>query len=344
MFNIWDLTTFRTKNLVKVFFDIKNDYDLQNFLDKLSDFENFFVFGWGSNLLFKDDVYENLVFVRYFKRWIEYLWNNLWRVSGWENLSYFVKFLFKKWIVSLNPLFGLPWTIAGAVVWNAWSLGVEIWRFVKTIKLLDLKSREIIDLDEWWYKYCYRRSNLKELENIIVLEVVLEIDSRVWNWFFSPDYYVRRRLEKQPHWRTCWSYFKNIKMEITEDLSQKITEDIKKEISEDYSQKISDDYSRIIDYLNSKMIENIRYKLSKQDIVKLDEFVKKWVIPTGWLIEKAWLKWYDIWWVKVSEKHANFFINYNNKSWEKIYKLGEFVKEKVYNTFWVELQEEVVIV
>lgn len=316
MFNIWVLTSFKTENFCNKFFDIKTYEDLQDFLDNLLKlkFKKSFVFWGGTNLLLKERYYEDIIFVRFLRRWIKYLWNNFWKVSGWESLSYFIRFLNKYWINTLNPLFWLPWTIAGAVIWNAWSFWVEIGQFVESIKILDFASKKIKTFLKKDYKYSYRWSNLKKLNDFIVLEVIFKIDNLNDKDIKSPDFYVRRRLENQPHWKTCWSYFKNIKL------------------------------SKFSDNVKDFLIGKIKSKLKKQDVDKFENFVKKQIIPAGWLIEKASLKWYDFGGVKISEKHANFFINYNNLDWKKIYDLGLFVKEKVYDVFWIELEEEVIIV
>jgi UDP-N-acetylenolpyruvoylglucosamine reductase len=45
----------------------------------------------------------------------------------------------------------------------------------------------------------------------------------------------------------------------------------------------------------------------------------------------------------VSEKHANFIINYSNKDSQKILDLAKFIKDKVADHFDIMLEEEVVI-
>jgi UDP-N-acetylenolpyruvoylglucosamine reductase len=69
----------------------------------------------------------------------------------------------------------------------------------------------------------------------------------------------------------------------------------------------------------------------------------KLIIPAWRLVENAWLKWFDIWWVKVSEKHANFISNYANKAPQKIIDLKNMIQERVKETFWCILEPEVII-
>ena len=60
----------------------------------------------------------------------------------------------------------------------------------------------------------------------------------------------------------------------------------------------------------------------------------------GRLIEEAGLKGYSIGGAKVSEKHANFIINYNNASGEDIYNLINYVHDKVLEKYNVDLKVE----
>lgn len=74
-------------------------------------------------------------------------------------------------------------------------------------------------------------------------------------------------------------------------------------------------------------------------------FFKNPVWDSAWrLIEAVWLKWKILNWVKISEKHANFFINFENANYKDILELRDLVKEKVEKEFWVELEEEVKII
>ena len=64
----------------------------------------------------------------------------------------------------------------------------------------------------------------------------------------------------------------------------------------------------------------------------------------GYLIEQAGLKGFSVGGAKVSEKHANFIINYNNATSNDIKKLISIIKEEVKRKFNVELELEQVIV
>ncbi|MBO6195295.1 MAG: UDP-N-acetylmuramate dehydrogenase [Bacilli bacterium] len=63
-------------------------------------------------------------------------------------------------------------------------------------------------------------------------------------------------------------------------------------------------------------------------------------IYAGKLIEDLGLKGYSIGGAKVSEKHANFIVNYNNATSDDIKKLIDLIKEKVKEKYNIELRVE----
>ena len=64
----------------------------------------------------------------------------------------------------------------------------------------------------------------------------------------------------------------------------------------------------------------------------------------GRLIEAVGLKGHCIGGIKSSEKHANFFINFNNASFEDVMNLQKLIQKRVSEEFGVELQPEVITV
>ncbi|MFN4111558.1 MAG: UDP-N-acetylmuramate dehydrogenase [Ignavibacteria bacterium] len=62
------------------------------------------------------------------------------------------------------------------------------------------------------------------------------------------------------------------------------------------------------------------------------------------LIEQAGLKGFTIGGAKVSEKHANFIVNFNNASANDVLKLMKIIQESVYQKFGIELEPEIKMV
>lgn len=303
MIDIGKLTTFQTKNLAKNFFQINNNDDLYYFLDHYTDEEDIFCFWWWSNVLFSKQNYEKKIFVKNNLQWIKYLWMDYFEVNAGELLLNFVKFILQEHSINmLNPIFAIPWTIWGAVIWNAGSYWVEIWRFVKKIKYVD-ESGEIVENDN--YIHSYRHSNLSN-KKILLISAVLHFPIKNNPDLKDMKEYLEMSLKSKEYYKTCGCYFKN---HILTD---------------------KDKQESILAF--------------KENPIKDQYYKEQITIPAGWMIDKVWLRGYEENWVKISEKHANFIVNYNNENPENILKMAKLIKQKVFEKFGIILKEEVKII
>ena len=146
------------------------------------------------------------------------------------------------------------------------------------------------------------------------------------------------------------SYFKTDKLIITE-----IVLDLKKELPREKLIELVRDHINYrnerqpLDYPNCGSVfknvptqnapEWVREKI--KDVIKKDLFP---VIPTAALVHEAGLNGYAIGGAKVSEKHPNFIINFNNAKSKDISDLISFVKKEIKSKFSVDLEIEVEIV
>jgi UDP-N-acetylmuramate dehydrogenase len=67
-------------------------------------------------------------------------------------------------------------------------------------------------------------------------------------------------------------------------------------------------------------------------------------VPAGWLIDMCDMKGYQLGDIQVSDKQANFILNKGNGNAETVIILISMLKQKVRNTFGIQLKEEVEIV
>lgn len=95
------------------------------------------------------------------------------------------------------------------------------------------------------------------------------------------------------------------------------------------------------------IFKNIEFKnVDIEDLERrgldLTPFVKNQKIPASYLIDRAGLKGHIIGGVKVSEKHANYIVNFEQKGTaEQVIMLVSFIKQQVRDKYGVQLQEEV---
>lgn len=74
------------------------------------------------------------------------------------------------------------------------------------------------------------------------------------------------------------------------------------------------------------------------------EFIKYKKIPAGWLVEQVEMKGARVGGAQVSPRHANFIVNVGRATALDILTLIGQIKEKVYNKFQIELEEETQII
>tara|TARA_B100001029_G_C15053631_1_gene452661 strand:- start:941 stop:1795 length:855 start_codon:yes stop_codon:yes gene_type:complete len=99
--------------------------------------------------------------------------------------------------------------------------------------------------------------------------------------------------------------------------------------------------------IKSRLKENIKYRKKSQPAGVYNAgsvFKNTKDYSAGELIDKSGLKGYSIDGVKVSEKHANFFIASKGASSKSLYKLVNYVKEVVENKHGVSLEKEIIFI
>ena len=74
------------------------------------------------------------------------------------------------------------------------------------------------------------------------------------------------------------------------------------------------------------------------------QFLDNQTIPAGWLVEQIGMKGHQIGRAQVSDRHGNFIVNLGDASASDVLQLIEKIKEKVYNKYKIELEEEIKII
>ncbi|MEF2174907.1 MAG: UDP-N-acetylmuramate dehydrogenase [Candidatus Absconditabacteria bacterium] len=307
--DIGQYTYFGTENNAENIINLTDNSQIDQLCKNYN--SNFFILGGGSNVLLTKKDYEDCLFVRNLLKGIEYLGYGYVKVQSGESLIRLVQRVKDSFNSNvLNPVYGLPGTVGGAVIGNAGSFGVEMGKYVHTIKYID-ETGTIVENRN--YTCEYRNSNLKG-RKIVLLEIVFQFDFDTNYCCENTDYYMNWRLKNHECSKTCGSYFKSNILDV-----QKDSESINKIL------KIKDN---VIEKFNPNGLEGV-------DSVK---------IPVGWLIDMCGLRGFSQNGVKISEKHGNFIVNYDNKDSNNILNIANLAKEKVYDKFGIIIEEEVVII
>ena len=228
--DITNLSNFHTFAKAKYFYQFSWNIDqLIKVLQKFKNIPKLFV-SWGTNILFAFDSFDWLViklsnyniktnysfknYPSYFNKQINTsfsLYNNILEVSWFENISDIAEILFKENLSNKWKRFiGLPGTIAGAIVWNAWCFGLEIQHTFLKAEVLNLETLKLEEIPLEKAKFTYRNSIFKSWKYIILKAYFdLNLDKEKYSSERSIQDILNFRTQKQPSGYSCGSFFKN---------------------------------------------------------------------------------------------------------------------------------------
>ncbi len=307
MINIWKYSNFKLKAQAKNYLSYDNNTKITQLQKIIKNNKNIVVLWWGTNILFEKNTYPNTYFIHIANQGYKQFNNQTYEIAAGHSLTNFIKDLVDQDIHTLDPLYGLPGSVGGAVIWNAWSFGLEIGPFVKSITYITPEG-DIHTTDN--YEHSYRDSNYKNSDKIIT-KLQLQIkdnlklkDQKNLKW------YINRRKKKQNFKNTCGCFWKNPKIDKTKEKNKSIINKLKK-------------------YDNNPLT---RATNQDKDII---------TAATGWLTETLGLKNKSKYGAKISEKHWNFVLNPDTKNGSDILKFAKWVEKQVLDEFGIQLEKEV---
>lgn len=211
--DISELSNFKTKAKAKYYYEIHN-------LDQLDELKKIFkhiienntqhliVWGW-TNMLFAFNLYDWIVIKNNLKWWTyneeskileSYSAESIWDISQIletdDNQDLWHRFI------------GLPWSIWGAVYWNAWCFWLETQNNFTEAFVLDKTTWETKFLSKSDMNFSYRSSILKETNKYFLLKIKFDLSKKIEKYHSDVDN-IYFREHKQPIWNTCGSFFKN---------------------------------------------------------------------------------------------------------------------------------------
>lgn len=276
--------------------------------------------GFGSNLLISDNFFDGVVlwfckaesFSKADSSTIKLSEDNLIKAFASESLDDLIKFSFQHNLIGLGWAGGLPSTIGGAIRGNVGAFGGEISKSVDSIEVFEIgangefvqKTLKASDLE-----FAYRESLVKKHKNWIIGNCYFKLniadDKSLAKAKGEYSSHIDYRNRNHPmDHPSCGSVFKNI---------------VKKEKIE----KIVNKWPDIKELVNNKWYHKV---------------------SMGYIINRLGFSGFKIGGARVSEKHANYIVNFSKAKFDNVYSIIEKIKEKFSKTFafYPELEVEVV--
>lgn len=270
--------------------------------------------GLGSNLLVSDKGFNGAI-LWFCKRELSIIKlkdDNTIEAFASEDLDEVIKFAFDNNLIGLEWAGGLPSTVGGAVRGNAGAFGGEIGGNVDEVEIFEVRSdgeyvQKTLKAQE--LKFGYRDSLIKQEKNLIIASCLFKLTKASEDELriAKAEYlsHIDYRNKNHPmEYPSCGSVFKNI---IKKDLIEKVI-------------KVWSDIKKISD--------------------------EKWhgKIAVAHIIQRLGFSGFTIGGAKVSEKHANYIVNFNNAKFDDVVEIIEKIKEKFSKTFgfYPDLEVEIV--
>ncbi len=315
-----DYSSYKIGGPVKYFFEINSLFDLKEalFFSK-SIKKSVFILGSGTNILFPDEGLDRVVLRNNLKYFDFDEKNNLLVLGSGLEIKEILDFCVKNSLKGLSWAGGLPGTLGGALKGNAGAFSGEIKDLVVSVTSLSINEPDkLIKRDKEDCQFSYRNSIFKQKNDEFILEAVLKFEKGESEEIEREiKEKINYRFQKQPlNFPNAGSVFKNVPLA-----------------------KVRGQ----INFLKENEVEVI--SLEKKNLifrapVKNDPFL---VIPAAYLISECNLKGQRIGQAEVSVKHPNFIVNLGKARAKDVKELINLIKERVYNKFLIELEEEIII-
>lgn len=168
-------TTFRVGGPCDIFISIKNEKEAEDLIRLLCvENEPFFVIGNGSNLLVKDEGFRGVI-IEIGKHFSDITINGTEvEAKAGALLVKLANDCYKASLSGLEFASGIPGTVGGGVFMNAGAYGGELKDVIQTVRMLNIKTGEIVEKTCDEMDFSYRHSIAKE-EPYIILSAKLQL-------------------------------------------------------------------------------------------------------------------------------------------------------------------------
>jgi len=212
--DITELSNFKTKAYAKYYFEINSRQDLDKLVDivyfiKNKNLDILFIWAW-TNMLLAFDKFNWLVVKNNLNWWTYNKNTKILEAYSNELISDIAESLEKDYWQNLwHRFIWLPWSIGGAVYWNAGCFWLETENNFLEAEVIDIDSGQVSTLSRQEMNFSYRSSILKQKGNkYFLIKAKFDLSKKVEKYHSDVDN-IDFRKNKQPVWNTCGSFFKN---------------------------------------------------------------------------------------------------------------------------------------
>jgi len=298
-----DYTTYKIGGPAKYFFVAKSKQDLISAAEAAKEFKlSVFILGGGSNLLISDKGFNGLV-VKMDISDIR-LEDSTAFVGAGANLMKLAYTAADNGLSGLEWSAGVPGTIGGAIYGNAQAFGTKICDAIKSVEAMDLKTLQINNFTKSQCNFSLKDSIFKKNRNLVIVSAVLEFKKVPEG---SPREEIRSKIRE-------FLQYRKDKHPINFPSAGSV-------------------------FVNPEILIENKKLLAK--FPELEEYNKKGIIPSGYLIAKSGLCGKKAGNAQISEKHCNFIVNLGGAKAKDVLSLISLAKKKVKANFGISLEPEV---
>lgn len=295
--------------------------------------KNVFILGEGSNVLFVSEYIDACVILNQIKgiKVVEKNNDEVIVESGsgvlWDDL---VKYCVKNNFGGIENLSLIPGTVGAAPIQNIGAYGQELKDHFDSLTAIEISSGKKIHLHKDECNFGYRDSIFKkELKNKVIVTS------------------VRLKLKTNPKINIVYG---TIAKELESlGILHPTIEDVSNVIRKIRTEKLPDPkiYGNAGSFFKNPITTKDHYESLKKDfpdIVGYPENENHIKIPAAYLIDKCGLKDYKVGNVGTYPTQPLVIVNYGNATGKEVFDFAQMIKQKVFEIFHVQLQEEVNIV
>lgn len=331
-YSLLDHNTFRINSVASSAVVINSEKELTECLKSIK-VKNVFILGEGSNVLFVSEYINVCVIINRIKgiKVVEKNNDEVIVESGsgvlWDDL---VKYCVKNNFGGIENLSLIPGTVGAAPIQNIGAYGQELKDHFDSLTGVEISSGKKIHLNKDECNFGYRDSIFKkELKNKVIVTS------------------VRLKLKTNPKINIVYG---TIAKELESlGILHPTIEDVSNVIRKIRTEKLPDPilYGNAGSFFKNPVTTKGNYESLKKDfpdIVGYPENENHIKIPAAYLIEKCGLKDIKIGNVGTYPTQPLVIVNYGNATGKEVFDFAQMIKQKVFEIFHVQLQEEVNIV